>query len=106
MYIIDRLIDLLSKSDPDSSDYILASCFLDRSTFINEKVTLAEIEKKTFISKSSTNRFVRACGASTLKSFCASLLINRIKQLCPCVNQEYCSCGYEGEENILLRTRC
>lgn len=73
MYIIDRLIGLLSKSDPDSSDYILASCFLDRSTFINEKVTLAEIEKKTFISKSSTNRFVRACGASTLKSFCASL---------------------------------
>lgn len=73
MYIIDRLTALLGKSDPDSSDYILASCFLDRSSFMNEKVTLAEIEQKTFISKSSINRFVRACGASTLKSFCASL---------------------------------
>lgn len=73
MYLIERMKTLISVTDPDSSDFILASFFLDPAVLNTEKITLNEIESKTFVSMSTINRFCKDCGAANLKSFASAL---------------------------------
>ncbi|MBR4164521.1 MAG: hypothetical protein IKR11_13440 [Solobacterium sp.] len=73
MYIIERLIHMQNTSDMDSSDYILSSYFLNRKNGFSSRTTLAEVEKSTFVSKSTINRFCKDCGSSNIKSFCTAL---------------------------------
>ena len=74
MYIIERLIYMKNTSDMDSSDYILSSYFLNHNNTFSSRTTLAEVEKNTFVSKSTINRFCKDCGSSNIKSFCIALI--------------------------------
>ena len=73
MYIIDRLKNIAGMSEPDSSDFILSSFFLNPENLKTEKITLSDVQKLTFISISTINRFCRDCGADSLKNFVEDL---------------------------------